>query len=439
MSSNWATCLLEEIASSDRGAIAIGPFGSRLKADAYVASGVRVIRGTNLNDGSGFSGEFVCISEGKASELGNANVRPLDLVFPHRGNIGSVGLVPDDGKRYVLSTSLMKVTFDTEKVDPRFMYFFFRSDLGRQGLLKNASQVGTPGIATPLTSLKACVVPIPPLHIQRDIATTLDALDQRINVLRRHSSILEGMARAIFESWFINFDPVRSKAEGREPEGMSADVAALFPREFVDSELGPIPKGWCWRTMGEISSVGIGKTPPRKESQWFSESDEDVPWVSIRDMGALGAYVTNTREFLTRDAIDRFNVRSVPKNTVLLSFKLTVGRVGITVGQMVTNEAIAHFNLPDCSLVTSEYVYLYLKRFNFDSLASTSSIADAVNSKTVREIPVLVPDREVMGKFQEAVEPIFSKILLASEQSIALEKIRDLLLPRLLSGTIKVA
>lgn len=408
MSSNWATCLLEEIASSDRGAIAIGPFGSRLKADAYVASGVRVIRGTNLNDGSGFSGEFVCISEGKASGLGNANVRPLDLVFPHRGNIGSVGLVPDDGKRYVLSTSMMKVTFDTEKVDPRFMYFFFRSDLGRQELLKNASQVGTPGIATPLTSLKACVVPIPPLHIQRDIATTLDALDQRINVLIRHSSILEGMARAIFESWFINFDPVRSKAEGREPEGMSADIAALSPSEFVDSELGPIPMGWSVGRLDDLLVLQRGFDLPATQR-------------TAGDFPVLAA--------------------SGPSGTHHISMAkgpgVTTGRSGVIGKVFYVHEDYWPLNtslwVKEFKGVPPTYAFRLLAHIDLAGFNSGSAVP-TLNRNHIHSLPVVLPPKPLVAAYDAIATDMLRRSKSAEDQADCLAKLREALLPKLLAG-----
>ena len=133
------------------GSIAIGPFGSRMKSDCYVEDGIPVIRGTNITGGPTFDGEFVYITEEKADTLGSSNVYQSDLVFPHRGSIGEVGIILED-KRYVLSSSLMKLTCDREKVNPKFLYYFFKSSTGRHELLKNASQVGTPGIGQPLTS-----------------------------------------------------------------------------------------------------------------------------------------------------------------------------------------------------------------------------------------------------------------------------------------------
>jgi type I restriction enzyme S subunit len=249
---------------------------------------------------------------------------------------------------------------------------------------------------------------------------------------------LEALARALFQSWFVDFDPVRAKAEGRQPYGMDAATAALFPDSFEESDLGQLPQGWRYAAAQEVAHIGIGKTPPRKEPEWFSEDPNDVPWVSIRDMGSSGLYVKQTSEYLTEEAMSRFNVRKVPENTVLLSFKLTVGRVVISDTPLATNEAIAHFNLIAEQALTTEFIYLYLAQFNYDSLGSTSSIATAVNSLTIKEMPILVPSIGVVEAFTKSVENFFGEIRANQKASRSLTEIRDALLPRLLSGEIEL-
>jgi type I restriction enzyme S subunit len=438
MSSEWPTVSIGDIAGDWKGSMAVGPFGSRMKADLYVPSGVRVIRGNNLSGGREPEGEYVHVSVETADSLASCCLMPGDLVFPHRGNIGEVGITPDDGRRYMLSTSLMKLSPDRKKVDPLYLMYFFKSAPGRAALLMNASQVGTPGIATPLKSLRSIQLPLPPLVTQKKIADTLSKLDDRITHLRETNTTLEAIAQALFKSWFVDFDPVHAKMQGRAPEGMDEATAALFPDSFEESELGAVPKGWSIKAMADVSTVGIGKTPPRKEQHWFSESPSDVRWVSIRDMGSVGVYAAVTSEFLTTDAVEKFNVRRAPDNTVLMSFKMTIGRVAITDGEMTTNEAIAHFKLEPGAPITSEFIYLHLKQFDFSKLSSTSSIADAVNSKTVREIPILVPSFEVLRAFQDQVGVLFSALKNREQHAQSIAQMRDALLPRLISGQLKL-
>lgn len=187
----------------------------------------------------------------------------------------------------------------------------------------------------------------------------------------------------------------------------------------------------------EYFDISIGKTPPRKEPQWFSKDSSDCVWVSISDMGSCGLYIGDSSEYLTHDAVERFNVKIVPDNTVILSFKLTVGRVAITDGCMTTNEAIAHFKTSQPKI--NEYLYCYLKNFNFQTMGSTSSIATAVNSKMVKGMPFIVPTDEELEKFHSIVLPMFTMIKSNQRESKHLAKLRDALLPKLMSGEIDVS
>jgi type I restriction enzyme S subunit len=241
---SWRYRPVDEIKASTNGAIAIGPFGSRMKSDLYVANGVPVIRGNNISDTRALVGNFVYVTSKTADELRSSNVFPGDLFFPHRGAIGEVGIVPEHGlERYVLSSSLMKLTCNQDLVDPLFLFYFFRSAAGRHELLKNSSTVGTPGIGQPLSSLRSILVPVPTMQEQRVIAHILGTLDDKIELNRRMNETLEAMTRALFQSWFVDFDPVRAKAAGRDP-GLPKYLAAQFPHHFQDSELGQIPEGW---------------------------------------------------------------------------------------------------------------------------------------------------------------------------------------------------
>ena len=160
--------------------------------------------------------------------------------------------------------------------------------------------------------------------------------------------------------------------------------------------------------MQEIFDISIGKTPPRKESHWFTENSEDVKWLSISDMGKAKVFTFDSSEKITAEGIKKYNVKIVPENTVLLSFKLTIGKVAITGCEMATNEAIAHFVTDDNTIM--EYLYCYLKRYNFDTLGNTSSIATAVNSKTIKAMKFKYPSKEAISEFHRIAEPIIKKI-----------------------------
>lgn len=397
----------------------------------------RMIRTTNIRDGriSLESCRFVD-KETYEKWTRRAKLQYGDVLLTREAPIGEVGFV-DVPEGLFLGQRIMQYRANSRVLHPRFLHYVFQSPSLKHQF---GSHEGSGSVVSHIR-VGDCFkfkIPLPPLAVQEGVAELLGALDDRITLLRETNATLESIAQALFKSWFVDFDPVRAKAEGRQPEGMDAATAALFPDSFEESELGLVPRGWRNSTLDGVSDVGIGKTPPRKEAHWFSENAANVRWVSIRDMGCSSTFLMETSEYLTADAVSRFNVRVAPDNTVLLSFKMTIGRVAITYGEMTTNEAIAHCKVANQSPISSEYIYLYLRQFDYSTLSSTSSIADAVNSKTVKGIPILVPEAEVVTAFQKAVSVIFARIKNIQEQAQTLTQLRDTLLPRLISGQLRL-
>ncbi|OAV30479.1 restriction endonuclease subunit S [Moraxella catarrhalis] len=311
-------------------------------------------------------------------------------------------------------------------------------------------------------AMKKYIFNIPSIDYQKKCIEYYFVIDKKIQLNTQTNQTLEAIAQAIFKSWFVDFDPVRAKAQalsegksereanlsamavisGKTIEDLSQteyqelwEIADAFPSEFGDEGL---PIGWKFNQADNLFEVGIGKTPPRKETEWFSDNANDMEWISIKDMGNQGMFITESGEYLKAEAVDKFNIKKIPKNTVILSFKLTVGRVSITTKETTTNEAIAHFKIPSPSKLSSEFLYCYLKNFDFNNLGSTSSIATAVNSKMIKEMEILEPSDLVVKHFNEYIEGIFNKLRENIIQNNNLAKIRDELLPKLLSGEIEV-
>ncbi len=279
--------------------------------------------------------------------------------------------------------------------------------------------------------------PLPPE--QRAIAGVLGALDDKIEQNRWTARALERLARAIFRAWFVDFDPVKAKAAGTTAfPSMPQPVFDALPTRFVDSPIGPVPEGWEVKAVTDVATVAIGKTPPRKEPQWFTNDPSQMPWVSIRDMGTCGVFIGTTSEYLTHEAVERFRVRRIPDRSVLFSFKLTLGRVTIADGEITSNEAIAHFISESPDSIGTEYLYCYLVGFDHNQLGSTSSIATATNSKIVKEMPILVPASSTAEAFTELTRPMFDALRSLTRESSKLAEMRDYLLPKLLSGSVRV-
>jgi type I restriction enzyme S subunit len=391
-----------------------------------------------------------------------------DLLFARQSLVlsgaGKCSIFVSDKEEVCFESHVIRCRLNRDLAEPDFYFYFFSSPTGRK-LIETIVEQGAGASGIRGSDLAELTVPWVDPKIQVRIATVFRHLDNKIAINHRINQTLEAMVQALFTSWFVDFDPVRAKiaakAEGQDPlraamraisgkpddeldalppeqyEQLAA-TAVLFPDEMDESAVVDIPKGWAVQSADSLTEVGIGKTPPRKEPQWFTEGQGEWRWVSIRDMGASGVFQQRTSEYLTSEAVVRFNVRVVPDRTVLLSFKLTIGRVAITDGPMVTNEAIAHFKLSSEAAVSSEYLYLYLKGFDFSTLGSTSSIADAVNSKTIRKMPITVASRDLIDRFTKSVAPLFEEMRNRQNEISSLGATRDALLPKLLSGEIEV-
>ena len=436
---------IEQIKAKGDRAIAIGPFGSRMKADLYVPDGVPVIRGNNLSDTRSLIGDLVQVSETTADELAGCNVFAGDLVFPHRGSIGQVGIVPEDSnRRYMLSTSLMKLSCNENLVDPLFVFYFFRSDAGRHALLQNASTVGTPGIGQPLASLRSIVLPVPPLDQQRAIAHILGTLDEKIELNRRMNETLEATARALFTSWFVNFDPVRAKAEGRDP-GLPSHLADLFPDSFEDSELGEIPTGWRASTLGhEVARCG-GRIQTGPFGSQLHASDyvqEGVPVVMPKDL-AHRRVSSNSIALIREEDANRLARHRMQEGDIVYSRRGDVERHGL-----IRSREVGWLCGTGCLLVRlgTDWPSPLFASFALDLPDTRAWIVQHaigatmpnLNTGILERVPVIVPPDASLHAFNVLAQPLADRVIAGDLESDALAATRDTLLPKLISGELRL-
>lgn len=415
VSMEWKHYKMDELIEE----ISMGPFGSDVKKEFYVDNGVPILNGSNLQGFKLKGDSFGYLTKEKADSLKKCNAHRGDIIVTHRGTLGQIVYVPVNSKydRYVISQSQFRFRCKADLVDVQYLVYYFHTREGQYKILANASQVGVPALARATSTFRLIDIKLPPLDDQRRIASILSSLDRKIELNNKINADLEEMAQAIFKNWFVDFEPFK---DGK----------------FVDSELGMIPEGWKVGRADDFYQINIGKTPPRKEHKWFSTNPADKIWVSIANMGNSGIFISDSSEYLTKEAVDRHNIIMVPRNTILLSFKLTVGRVAIADKELTTNEAIARFILSDDKYM--EYLYLYLKKYDYNSLGSTSSIATAVNSKTIKGMQMLQPSDKIIDAFHIQVNPIFEKIRSLTKENSRLSLLRDTLLPRLMSGELEV-
>ena len=406
----------------------MGPFGSDITTDNFVDNGVPVIRGVNLSSGRFHDSGFVYLTEQKADQLRGANALAGDLVFTHRGTLGQVALIPPSEiyARYVISQSQMKLSCDTSKVDPLFLYYYFRSPMGQHALLANISTTGVPAISRPLSSLKAIRVPWPPLQEQRAIAHILGTLDDKIELNRRMNATLEEMARALFRSWFVDFDPVRARVEGRQPEGMDAATAALFPDSFEETVLGEVPRGWRVGMLCEVAEITMGQSPP---GDTYNEFGDGLPFYQgSRDFGF---------RFPTQRIYCTAPTRFAKRGDVLLSVRAPVGTINITPEDCAIGRGVAALRL---RLQPASYLYYLLNatRASWARFNAEGTVFGSVTKANVHNFCTLIPPDLLIQRFGRIIDPNDERILSNSLEIVALSEIRDALLPKLLSGEIRV-
>lgn len=342
----------------------------------------------------------VDISKYDISKLSKYIATKDDYVLAMTGaTIGKIGRIPL-GQAYINQRVLKFVP--KENIDKDFLYYvLLQNDFS--GYIYNHidSESAQPNISA--TTIGKYSFSLPALEEQKRIGAILKILDDKIQLNNAINNNLEQQVMAVYINKFVDSD--------------NSERLTCRADEYFD--------------------ISIGKTPPRKEPQWFSHNSSDVTWVSISDMGTCGLYISESSEQLTHAAVKTHNVKIVPDNTVLLSFKLTVGRVAITDGEMTTNEAIAHFKTDNKAI--NEYLFCYLKKFNYQTMGSTSSIATAVNSKIIKGMPFVVPTSEELSEFHGFAAPIFSLIKSNLKEIERLTNIRDTLLPHLMSGELDVS
>ncbi|WP_342526663.1 restriction endonuclease subunit S [Chryseomicrobium sp. FSL W7-1435] len=328
----------------------------------------------------------------------------------------------------IASTGFAHLRVDINKADPDYVYWL----LTQEKVIDYLQAIAEASTST-YPSIKPSVIghlefDFPSLIKQKKAVEVLNNISRKIDINNQLVKRLEDISQTIYKHWFIDFEFPNENGQPYKSSG----------GKMVESELGMIPYSWEYRELDEISNVKIGRTPPRKEAEWFTDNSVGVKWVSIKDMGnSIGPYIFESSENLTYEAVTKFKINIVPENTLIMSFKLTVGRLNITDERLATNEAIASFEFKDPDLFT-EYLYLYLSNFDFNSLGNTSSIGTAVNSKVVKKIKVLIPDSQILQALKKEIIPLFELIKLKTKEINTLNSLRNILLPKLLSGEIEL-
>jgi Restriction endonuclease S subunits len=288
-----------------------------------------------------------------------------------------------------------------------------------------------------MSAIRSFALPdLPSLPTQHAIARILGSLDDKIELNRQMNETLEAMARAIFQSWFVDFDPVRAKAEGRRPAGMDAETAGLFPSEFEEVDGRVVPKGWKLGTMGESTTV-VGGSTPSTTNAVFWENGTHL-FTTPKDLAGLSIPILmNTEQKITDLGVDQISSKILPVGTVLLSSRAPIGYVAFTAVPVSINQGfiaiICDKDLPKYYVLSwvKENLPLIIDRANGTTFLE-------ISKSNFKPMQVLIPSIKVLKKFVQQVKPLYDQIENNEQQSRTLAQLRDALLPKLMSGEISV-
>jgi hypothetical protein len=386
-------------------------------ASVYIDEGTSLIRSQNVYNLSFSYKGLAYINEEAAQKLRGVTIKKNDILINITGDsVARTCIVPDDVIPARVNQHVAIIRPNNKILNPFYLSYYLASPFMQATMLNHAVGKGASRNAMTKEMIGNYLVPQPCIFIQEKIVGILKNYDNLIENNNKRIKLLEQMAENLYKEWFVRF--------------------RLPGYEHVEFENG-IPKGWEILRANQLFDITIGKTPDRKIFEYFSNIPEcNYPWISISDMRSASTFVFKTKEYLTFNAVNKCNVKIIPKNTVLVSFKLTVGQVAITTSDMCTNEAIAHFITDNTTM--REYIYLYLKKFQYSDLGNTSSIGTAVNSKIIKNMKIILPSSELLNRFHDYVYSIFEEIRLLNETNSNLTKQRDMLLPRLMSGKLEV-
>ena len=433
MSSEWLHATLGEICSKQNGAIQTGPFGSQLHTSDYKEVGIPVVMPTNIGDGGIATDGIARIDCLDVERLQQHKLQLNDIVFSRRGDVTKNALIRTEEVGWLCGTGCLKVRLGEERIaNPKFISYYLRLSETKEWLVRHAVGATMPNLNTGI--LSAVPITLPPLKTQLEIAAILGALDDRITLLRETNATLEAIAQALFKSWFVDFDPVRAKMEGRTPEGMDEATAALFPDGFETSELGEVPRGWRVGQVADLGDVVCGKTPPTSAPENYGG---DVPFITIPDMHDLLA-VTTTARSLSKLGADSQPKKYLPPGAICVSCIATPGLVVRVTTTAQTNQQINSV-IPHRKWGSSFPLFL-LRRIGdaVRSGGSGGSVFHNLSKSGFEQLPVLLTEPELADRFNAVIDPLVEKIVANQLQTQTLSTLRDTLLPRLISGQLRL-
>jgi type I restriction enzyme S subunit len=349
-------------------------------------------------------------------------------------------LIGKDGARYledmfvfrqkvevVVLSSIAILRPDLTKIIPEFMFYYLNNNYMKK-FIKNNYGSGSAIPRMVLRDFKKVPIYIPNMIQQKSIAHILSTLDEKIEVNNQINKTLENMAQAIFKQWFVDFEFPNEDGEPYKSSG----------GEMVESELGMIPNGWEVKCVSNMGDVVGGATPSKKREDFFA--NKGIPWITPKDLSLnKDIFIGRGLIDITQEGFENSSTKFLPKGTVLFSSRAPIGYIAISINEVTTNQGFKSI-IPNRDVgFSKEFIYCWLKS-NLELITNraSGSTFKEVSGTVLKGIPAVIPDLVVLQKFEELTKNIFDMIRNNEKEINILKRTRDTLLPKLMSGEIRV-
>jgi type I restriction enzyme S subunit len=439
MSSEWPSITFSEapflIIDGDRGT-------NYPKQHEFTSSGhcLFLNAGNVTKEGFAFS-ECAFISEEKDLLLRKGKLQRHDIVLTTRGTVGNVAYYSDNVEFGHIRINSGMVIFrpDPTQILPYYLYLFLRSNNFDEQVKSLTSGSAQPQL--PIRDMNRIVIPLPSIEVQAEICLTLGGLDDRIALLRETNVTLEAIAQALFKSWFVDFDPVHANA-GTQTPSLPADIQALFPSRLVESPQGLIPEGWEVFRLGDVTERITKGTTPTTLKKAFT--DVGINFVKVESLTENGEFITDKFSFIDDETHQLLKRSQLKSGDVLVTIAGTIGRVAEVTEDIIpanTNQAVALIR-PIQQKLPSGLIRRFLQR-NDSKQHMGERVVQAVQANlslgSLSDMAVVVPPEAVVGKlYALAFEHIDTSKNNNMRQIKTLTNLRDTLLPRLISGQLRL-
>ncbi len=387
----------------------------RIFAKEYQPSGIPFYRGKEIIEkqkGESVSTELY-ISKSRYDEIKNKFGVPKedDMLLTSVGTLGIPYIVKNE--TFYFKDGNLTWFSNFKGINSKFLYYWFLSPMAKNAI--DTKAIGSTQKALTIDALSKFEIDIPNIDIQNRIVSVLSSLDSKIELNRRINDNLEQQAQALFKAWFVDFEPFKDG-------------------EFVNSELGMIPKGWRMGYLSELGDIVGGSTPSKAKPEYYT--DNGIAWLTPKDLSVSQRKFTSKGETdITQEGYNSCSTKLMPKGTVIFSSRAPIGYITIAKNNICTNQG---FKSVIPMLAGTAFIYCFLKEATqeIENKATGSTFKEA-SGTLMKSLSTIIPERTVLDEFENLMNPIFKQQEVVEEENCRLASLRDALLPKLMSGELK--